>query len=107
MALDQTRGHLDTLVLAVLAGGALHGYAVITELKSQSNDTFDLPEGSIYPCLHRLERKGLISSDWAAAAGRRRRVYQLTATGARTLQEERTAWRRYARGVEAILGGAR
>jgi DNA-binding PadR family transcriptional regulator len=65
---------------------------------------FDLPEGTIYPALHRLEGGGLLGSSWAQADGRRRRVYALTETGAAALAAERNQWRRFANGVQAVLG---
>ena len=70
---ERLKGHLDLLLLAVLAGGRAHGYTVISALRQRSEGTFDLPEGTVYPALHRLEDAGLLSSSWAdgraAAAG--------------------------------------
>jgi len=103
MAGDALKGHLDPLVLAVVAGGPMHGYAVIEELKRRSGGAFDLPEGTVYPALHRLERAGLLASAWTEAAGRRRRVYRLTARGRRRLAAGRREWRGFARAVEAVL----
>ena len=65
------KGHLDMIVLAALAGGPAHGYAVIQEINRRSGGTFDLPEGTIYPVLHRLEKNGLLSSRWTIATYRR------------------------------------
>ena len=79
------KGYLDPVILAVLAGDALHGYAVIEELKARSGGELDLAEGTVYPALHRLERRGLLRSSWTTAEGRRRRVYRLTASGRREL----------------------
>jgi DNA-binding PadR family transcriptional regulator len=97
-------GHLDMLLLAVLVGTPRHGYAVIEALRSRSDGTFDLPEGSVYPALHRLEDAGLVESRWAEVDGRRRRVYRLTGAGATALAERRQAWTQFATGVEAVLG---
>ncbi len=58
------KGHLDLLVLSVLSTGPRHGYGVIEELRVRSGDAFDLPEGTVYPVLHRLERAGLLVSEW-------------------------------------------
>ncbi|MDQ6605365.1 MAG: helix-turn-helix transcriptional regulator, partial [Actinomycetota bacterium] len=80
-----------------------HGYAVAQALKQRSGGVFDLPEGTIYPALHRLERAQLLSSAWATAAGRRRRVYQLTARGRRSVSAARRDWRRFADAVEAVI----
>ena len=73
-------------------------------LRERSEGTFDLPEGTIYPALHRLEEAGLLASSWAQADGRRRRVYGLTDEGVAALAAQRTEWRRFARGVQAVLG---
>ena len=101
---ERIKGHLDLLLLSVLSAGPAHGYAVISALRDRSAGTFDLPEGTIYPALHRLENAGLLSSSWAAADGRRRRVYALTDSGAASLSAERTEWRRFAGSVSAVVG---
>ncbi len=100
------KGHLDMLVLAVLAAGPLHGYAVIEQLRTRSGDSFDLPEGTIYPVLHRLEKEGLLASAWSEAAGRQRRTYTLTGAGKRALVEQRRAWLAFSDAVGQVLGGA-
>jgi DNA-binding PadR family transcriptional regulator len=95
------RGHLDLLLLATLARtGPAHGYALITALRDGSEGTFDLPEGTVYPALHRLERDGLVTSRWSADAPRRRRVYALTAPGEAALVVKRHEWRRFVHAVE-------
>src|SRR5437763_10316353 len=105
---ERLKGHLDLLLLSVLAAGPAHGYAIITALRDRSEGTFDLPEGTIYPALHRLEEAGLLASSWAQAGGqaggRRRRVYGLTDSGAEALAAEQTEWQRFAGGVRAVLG---
>ena len=98
------KGHLDLLILAVLADGSRHGYSIIEELRSRSDEVFDLAEGTVYPILHRLERAGTLSSEWSHAAGRRRRTYSLTAAGRAKLIEERSTWGEFARAVSAIVG---
>jgi DNA-binding PadR family transcriptional regulator len=103
---DAVRGHLDGLVLAVLVGGPAHGYALIELLRERSGGYFELPEGSVYPALHRLERAGLVQSGWSEAGGRRRRVYELTARGHRAVTERRRDWRSFAAAVDAIWQGA-
>ena len=85
-------------------GRPAHGYAIISSLRERSEGTFDLPEGTIYPALHRLEDAGLLSSAWADGDGRRRRVYALTSAGATALAAEQTEWRRFASGVLAVTG---
>ena len=97
------RGHLDLLLLEILARtGEAHGYALISALKEGSEGRFDLPEGTVYPALHRLERSGLVSSSWSADAPRRRRVYRLTGAGEAALAAERREWLSFARAVELI-----
>jgi DNA-binding PadR family transcriptional regulator len=100
---DTLKGHLHTLVLATLRDGPAHGYAVIEELKRRSGGEFALPEGTVYPVLHRLEAEGLLESSWTAAGGRRRRVYTLTRHGRAALGEQETQWRRFQAAVEAVL----
>jgi PadR family transcriptional regulator, regulatory protein PadR len=102
MEAEQLKGHLDGLVLAVIADEPKHGYAVIEALKARSQARLDLPEGTIYPALHRLERNGLLASDWSDI-GRRRRVYRLTAKGDRELGIRRRRWREFVSTVEAVL----
>jgi DNA-binding PadR family transcriptional regulator len=97
------KGHLDTLLLATLEGGPLHGYAVIEALREGSKGRFDLPTGTVYPALHRLERARLIAGDWSVVDGRRRRTYRLTPEGHARLHAERAGWREFARTVTAIL----
>jgi PadR family transcriptional regulator PadR len=101
---EQLKGHLDVLLLSVLEGIPKHGYEVITSLREQSDGTFDLPEGTVYPALHRLEDDALLSSDWAEVNGRRRRVYSLTGAGARSLAVRRREWATFARGMHAVVG---
>jgi len=105
MSEDAVRGHLDGLVLAVLASGPAHGYALIELLRERSGGFFELPEGSVYPALHRLERAGLVESGWSEAGGRRRRVYDLTARGRRAVTQRRREWRSFAAAVAAIWQG--
>jgi DNA-binding PadR family transcriptional regulator len=103
MRSESLKGHLDGMILAVLDESPAHGYAVIERLKARSGGTFDLPEGTIYPALHRLEADGLLASDWVDAGGRRRRVYRLTRRGRLGLGERRAEWRTFAAAVEGVL----
>jgi DNA-binding PadR family transcriptional regulator len=99
------KGHLDGLLLAVLEPGPQHGYAVIETLRTGSDGALDLPTGTVYPALHRLERAGLIASDWQTVNGRRRRAYRLTPSGHAALGEQRVIWDQFATAVTAVLGG--
>ena len=103
MKAETLKGHLDSLILAIVASGPTHGYAIIEELKQRSGGAFTLPEGTVYPVLHRLERAGLLASSWSDAAGRRRRVYRLTRSGKRELGLRRNEWRAFSNAVEAVL----
>ncbi|WP_433254746.1 PadR family transcriptional regulator [Streptosporangium sp. CA-135522] len=104
MKLDTLRGQLDALVLAVLEQGPLHGYAIITTLKARSGGSLDLPTGTIYPALRRLERAEYVSSDWSTVAGRKRRTYELTPAGRRALASERDTWKTFSGIVGGVLG---
>lgn len=99
------KGHLDLLLLAVISDGAKHGYAVIDELRERSGDAFDLPEGTVYPALHRLEKAGLLSSDWSVVQGRRRRTYRLTDQGRGALGEQGRAWTEFSGAIASVLKG--
>jgi PadR family transcriptional regulator, regulatory protein PadR len=101
---ERLKGNLDLLLLSVLSAGPAHGYSIISALRTRSGGTFDLPEGTVYPGLHRMEQAGLLSSTWATAEGRRRRVYSLTDKGETALAAEATEWRRFAGGIQAVLG---
>jgi transcriptional regulator len=105
---EMLKGHLDMIVLAALAPGPAHGYAVIEEIKRRSGGAFELPEGTIYPVLHRLEEAGLLSGRWVTAdSGRRRRVYTLTRRGERELSEQRAVWEKFAGAIGHLFKGRR
>ena len=100
---EALKGHLDLLVLSVLADGPLHGYAVIEQLRIRSLDVFDLAEGTVYPVLHRLELAGHLTSEWSEVAGRRRRSYRLTRSGSAQLDQQRATWQVFASSMNAVL----
>jgi DNA-binding PadR family transcriptional regulator len=91
------------MILSVVSAEPLHGYAIIEELKRRSGGSLSLPEGTVYPALHRLERGGLLASAWSSGDGRRRRVYKLTARGRRELGARRESWREFVTTVEAVM----
>src|SRR5688500_8786660 len=97
------KGRLDVLLLAALEDGPQHGYAVREALREGSGGRFDLPTGTVYPALHRLEDAGLISGTWSQTDGRRRRTYQLTEAGRRKLAGDRANWREFAAAVTTLL----
>lgn len=104
MKAESLKGHLDGLLLATLDAGPLHGYAIIQALRDGTDGVVDLPSGTLYPALRRLERLGLIAGQWSTVDGRRRRTYELTPAGRRALGEARGAWREFATAVSSVLG---
>lgn len=100
---EALKGHLDLLLLAILADGPAHGYAVIETLRQRSGGTFDLPEGTIYPALHRLEKQSLLHSEWTEESGRRKRVYKLTAKGKQALTSRQQEWQIFSKAVNATV----
>ena len=106
MKVDVLRGQLELVVLASLRDAPRHGYAIIKELRERTRGEFDVLEGTSYPALHRLEQAGLVKSSWATAAGRRRRVYELTRKGSKALAEQESEWRTFVRTLNAVLGGS-
>jgi PadR family transcriptional regulator PadR len=103
MKAETLKGHLDGMLLAVLEAEPRHGYAIMEELRAGSGGRFDLPTGTVYPALHRLERAGLVEASWSEGSGRRRRLYQLTPAGRRALDTERSTWRDFSAAVTALL----
>jgi PadR family transcriptional regulator PadR len=103
MKADAIRGHLDALILSVVESEPLHGYAIIEALRARSGGELDMPTGSLYPALRRLERAGFLQSEWSAASGRNRRTYRVTDAGRKHLKQERSDWRRFADVVEGVL----
>jgi DNA-binding PadR family transcriptional regulator len=101
---DRLRGNLDLMLLSVLEHEPSHGYGVLQRLRERSGGVFDLPEGTIYPSLHRLEREGLLRSEWREVEGRRRRVYRTTPAGSRAAVAQRREWERFSGGVASVLG---
>ena len=103
MRAETLKGHLDGILLAVLEPGPRHGYAIMEALRVRSGGQVDLPNGTVYPALHRLERAGLVQASWSEAGGRRRRVYQLTPAGRHALDTERSTWRDFSAAVTTLL----
>ena len=101
---ESLKGHLDLLLLSVLAKGPAHGYAIIELLRARSEGVFDLPEGTIYPALHRLEDQELLKSSWSEDTGRRKRVYQLTLKGQKVLNARQDEWLKFSKAVNATVG---
>ena len=97
-------GTLDALILKTLAGGPRHGYGIATFIETASNDSVVVEEGSLYPALYRLERRGWLEAEWATSElGRRAKFYRLTRRGRAQLAVKTAAWRQFAAGVSKIL----
>lgn len=98
-------GTLDLLVLTVLQKGAMHGYAISARLRELSEDVLGVEEGTLYPALHRMERKGWLASEWRKnETGRRARFYSLSKEGKARLKEARRDWTRQAQAVGRVIG---
>jgi PadR family transcriptional regulator PadR len=103
---DQLHGTLDMLVLKVLDNGPLHGYAIAVRLERMSKDVLSVEEGSLYPALYRMERRGWLASTWAVSeTGRRARFYKLTKSGRAQLEAETASWARLTTAVAHVLNG--
>ncbi|MCY4626128.1 MAG: PadR family transcriptional regulator [Acidobacteria bacterium] len=101
---DRLHGHLDLLILSLLTGGSMHGWAIAGRLRILSDQVFEVGQGSIYPALRRLEAAGWISAKVAVSeAGRRARFYSLTPAGRRQLAAERDDWADFAAAVQRVL----
>lgn len=105
MKAELLKGHLDALLLAALEAGPSHGYAVMEALRESTSGRLDLPTGTVYPALHRLEAVGLITGSWSVVSGRRRRCYSLTAAGRQALAGQRADWLDFASVISAALEG--
>ncbi|HWW87646.1 MAG TPA: PadR family transcriptional regulator [Vicinamibacterales bacterium] len=108
---DLPQGTLDLLILQVVAAGAIHGYGIAQRLQLISHDVVQVPQGSLYPALHRLENRGLLTADWKMSdTGREAKFYRLTPKGRAQLKEEAASWIRLTEAIALILkpaGGAR
>ena len=101
---DLVQGTLDLLVLKTLRQGPLHGYGIAQKILATSRNVLDVQQGSLYPALHRLERKGLVTSEWKESDnGRMAKVYSLTAAGRKQLTAELDDWKRYTNAVQWVL----
>ncbi len=101
---DALRGSLDLLVLKTLSLAPMHGWGISQRVQQISDGVLEVNQGSLYPALQRLEKAGLIRSDWSTTDNNRRaRYYALTAAGRRALGDEMESWRRFSAGLEAVL----
>ena len=101
---DALRGSLDLLVLKTLSLEPMHGWGISQRVQQLSGSVLEVNQGSLYPALQRLEKEGLITSEWGTTDNNRRaRYYELTAAGRKSLGMELQDWRRFAAGLEAVL----
>jgi transcriptional regulator len=104
---DLPQGTLDLLILRVVAVDAVHGYAIAQRLEQVSRGIVQVPEGSLYPALHRLENRGFLAAEWRETeTGREAKFYRLTRKGRKQLEEETASWHRLIEAVGLILGMA-
>jgi PadR family transcriptional regulator PadR len=104
---DLPQGTLDFLILKVVGLGPIHGYAIAQRLQQVSRDVVQVPQGSLYPALHRLENRGFLAADWnETETGREAKFYRLTPKGRKQLEAEAAGWQRLTEAVGLILGMA-
>ncbi|MDZ4772221.1 MAG: PadR family transcriptional regulator [Planctomycetota bacterium] len=102
--LDLPPGALELLVLKVLTRGPMHGYAIVRAIQERGAEPLRIEEGTLYPALHRMERRDLLSSEWGVSeSNRRAKFYRLTPTGRAALKEQESAWRRVSEAVGRVL----
>lgn len=98
------QGTLDLLILKTCGSGPVHGYAISQRLRSRSEEVLQVQQGSLYPALHRLERKGLLKATWDTTdTGREAKFYQLTAAGRKQLESETAYWLQMSRAIALVL----
>ena len=101
---DVLRGSIDLLVLKTLSLAPMHGWGISRRVQQISQGVLDVNQGSLYPALQRLEKDGVITSEWGTTDNNRRaRFYRLTRAGRRAMREELESWHRFAAGLEAVL----
>jgi transcriptional regulator len=97
-------GTLDMLILKAVSLNPLHGYGVLLRIRQISGDAIDIPQGSLYPALYRLEHQGLISAEWGLSENNRKaKYYTMTATGRRRLRDETAGWKRLTLAIDTAL----
>jgi PadR family transcriptional regulator, regulatory protein PadR len=101
---DILQGTLDMLILKAVSLGPLHGYGVLLRIQQISKEALQIPQGSLYPALYRLEHRGWIASEWGESENKRKaKYYRLTATGRKQLKTERQEWKRLAVAIGDVL----
>jgi PadR family transcriptional regulator PadR len=101
---DLLQGTLDMLILKALTAGAKHGYAIAESIHRRSDDVLRVEEGALYPALHRLELRGLVSGEWGVSDNNRRaKYYRLTAAGKKRLADESSSWDRLSGAIARVM----
>ncbi|MCP5113612.1 MAG: PadR family transcriptional regulator [bacterium] len=102
---DILQGTLDMLILKAVSLGPLHGYGVLVRIQQLSKDALQIPQGSLYPALYRLERRGWITFEWGESENKRKaKYYRLTAAGRRQLKTETKQWGRLSVAIADVMG---
>lgn len=103
-SIELLQGTLDLIILQTLRWGPQHGYGISRAIDASSGATFKVDTGSLYPALHRLEKRGWVSSEWKTTDNRQRaKFYRLTSAGRKQLSEERSRWAQFAEGMASLL----
>ncbi|HSM59542.1 MAG TPA: PadR family transcriptional regulator [Longimicrobiales bacterium] len=106
-SLELLKGTLDVLILKTLSTAPLHGYGVSRWIREATGHDFQVEEGALYPALRRLEKKGLVESEWGRTdTGREAKFYRITDAGRRALESELRTWARYVRAMDRVLGAS-
>jgi transcriptional regulator len=101
---DILQGTLDMLILKAVSLGPLHGYGILLRIQQVSKDALQIPQGSLYPALYRLEHRGWIAAEWGESENKRKaKYYRLTAAGRKQLKSERQEWKRLAVAIADVL----
>ena len=101
---DILQGTLDMLILKAVSLGQLHGYGILLRIQQISKDALQIPQGSLYPALYRLEHRGWIAAEWGESENKRKaKYYRLTAAGRKQLKSERKEWKRLALAIADVL----
>ena len=99
------KGSTNLLVLSVLKNENMYGYQMIKRIKEESENVFEFQEGTLYPILHKLEEKGLISSYWDETSGKKRKYYAITEEGKKHLESKKEEWKLFSTKVNKVIGG--
>jgi len=101
---ELTKGTLALVILSLLRGEPMYGYAIVTTVRECTDGAFEWTEGSLYPCLHKLESGGFVQSEWDGKPGeRRRKYYHITKAGERLLAEKTASWRMLSKAIGQVL----